>query len=188
MLQEKSDIEKFNSFFTDYKKKFIYFAFTYLQNESLSEDVVMDSFVYYWENRNLLEENSNIPAYVLTIVKNKCLNHLRANSIRLRVNDQLNQHSLRILQTRISTLEACEPQDLFAREAERLIKEALDSMPSTTRDIFLRSRNQDQTYKEIGDELSISIKTVEYHISKALQILRIYLKDYYPLLLLFYFY
>lgn len=172
-------ISFFNQLFTDYKDKFKYFAYTYLRDEAAAEDIVMESFAYYWENRESLENHENIPAYLLKVIKNKCLNYLRAQSIREKVNQTINEHNARVLQAQISTLEACEPQSIFSEEAKLLVEKALKSMKPQTHEIFIRSREMNQTYKEIAKEMNISTKVVEYHMSKALQIFRIYLKDYY---------
>lgn len=174
----------FNQLFINYKDKFKYFAYTYLRDEDAADDIVMESFIYYWENRESLQNHENIPAYLLMVVKNKCLNYLRAESIRQRVEKSISEHNARVLQAQIATLEACEPQSIFSDEAKLLVKKALASLKPQTREIFTRSREMDQTYKEIAKEMNISVKVVEYHISKALQVLRSYLKDYHIALLL----
>lgn len=179
-----SEIIFFNQLFTNYKDKFKYFAYTYLRDEAAAEDIVMESFIYYWESRGSLENQENVPAYLLKVVKNKCLNYLRAQNIREKAEKIINEHNIRVLQAQISTLEACEPQSIFSEEAKLLVKKALESMKPQTHEIFIRSREMDQTYKEIAEEMNISVKVVEYHISKALQILRLYLKDYHIAFLL----
>lgn len=60
-----------------------------------------------------------------------------------------------------------------------------ETLPKQTRDIFIRSRYNNQSHKEIAAALGISTKTVEFHITKALKVLRIALKGYYPLLAFF---
>ena len=180
-----SDLTLFNQLFAKYKDRFIYFAYTYLRDEEAAKDIVVDSFIYYWENRESIKRGDNIPSYILKVVKNKCLNYLRAQNTREKVEKAINEHSTRVLQVQISTLEACDPQHIFSEEAQQLVREALNSMKPQTREIFIRSRDMDQTYKEIADEMNISVKVVEFHVSKALQILRLYLKDYnIPLLLI----
>lgn len=182
-LQNESNTLLFNKVFADYQHRFIRFANTYLRDTSAAEDIVMDSFMYYWENRGSLSSDSNIPAYILTIIKHKCLNHLRSRSVRERVEEDLFNHNFRVLQTNIETLEACNPQELFSKEVNKLINEAISTLPNRTKDIFLRSRYQNQSYKEIASDLNITVKSVEFEVSKAMKILRIALKDYFPVLL-----
>ena len=89
------------------------------------------------------------------------------------------------LQLKISTLEACNPERLLSDEIQKLVRKALLSMSQQTRDILIRSRYLSQSNKEIAAQLGISVKSVEYHITKALKILRVILKDYFPIWLLY---
>ena len=43
----------------------------------MAEDITVDSLIYYWENREKLASDSNVPAYILTVIKHKCLNYLQ---------------------------------------------------------------------------------------------------------------
>lgn len=173
-----SELKLLNRLFTEYQALFVRFAQTYLCDKALSEDIVVESIVYYWERRRQMAADSNIPAYILEVVKHKCLNCLRHQHIRQDVEQHMQSHFRQVQALRIASLEACDPQELFRREAQQLIKEALDEMPEKTRAIFVMSRYEDKTYQEIADLLQVSVKSVEFHISKALKILRIKLKDY----------
>ncbi len=66
-----SEIGFFNQPFTEYKDKFKHFAFSYLRDKEAAEDIVMESFLYYWENRASLKNQNNIPAYLLRVEKIK---------------------------------------------------------------------------------------------------------------------
>ena len=83
------------------------------------------------------------------------------------------------------TLEACEPEFLFSEELRKIATETIDSLPSLSKEIFIRSRYENQSNKEIAEALGLSIKSIEYHITKALKILRKMLIDYFPLWLFF---
>ena len=84
------------------------------------------------------------------------------------------------LTMRITSLEACEPESLLRNEVQELIDEALRQMPEKTKNIFMMNRYEWKSYQEIAQETGLSIKSIEYHISKALKILRHELKDYMP--------
>lgn len=178
MYSETPDIQAFNRLFSEYRRKFIYFAFTYLNDYDMAEDVVMEAFLYYWEKRDSISPEPNLQVYLLKVVKNKCLNHLRARSIRLRVNTAIRDHELRVLETDIRTLEAFEPKELFTAETREAVQKALDSMPEQTRKIFMMNRFDNMKYREIADASGLSVKAVEFHISKALKIMRAHLKGY----------
>lgn len=175
-----SDIKAFNQLFADYQRRFIRFANSYVRDEVIAEDFVMEALMYYWENRSTLSADSNVPAYVLTIIKHKCLNHLHHIKIKEEIDEKLLAHAEWELSTRIFSLEACEPAELFTAEAEQIVNDTLDSLPEQTRKIFRMSRYENKSYKEIAEELKITTKGVEFHITKALNVLRVNLKDYLP--------
>lgn len=171
------DLKAFNDLFGTYQQRFIRFAASYIADTSAAEDVVMESFVAAWENRAALT-TASFPAYTLTAVKNKCLNYLRAQGVRMRAAEDIHSHGTRMLNMRISTLQACDPEELFSEEVRRLVQQAVDDLPERTREIFIRSRFRGQSYKEIALEMDTTVKSVEFEVSKATKLLRVRLKDY----------
>lgn len=174
----------FSSFFQENQEKFLSFAYSYLRDKAEAEDVLMEAMIALWEHRERWTEGSNLHALMLTIIKNKALNHLEHQQIRLRAEEDINSHSQRELDLRISTLKACEPDQIFNTEIQHIVHKALDQMPEQSRKIFMLSRYQNLPNKKIAEQLDISLKTVEAHISKALRILRLELKDYLASILL----
>lgn len=181
-----SDIESFNELYTKYKECFTRFAKTYVHDRDQAEDIVVESLMYYWENRASLNTGNNIPSYVLTVIKHKCMNFLQRARTRQEIEDYLVQTEEWELNIKIATLEACNPEQLFSDEVQHLIDETLDSLPELTRDIFISSRYNNMNHKEIAETFGLSTKSVEYHITKTLKLLRVTLKDYFPLLLIVY--
>lgn len=149
-----------------------------------AEDIYMEAIIQYWEKRKELPADTNIPGYILTSIKNKSLNHLRHQTIRTDAEDQLYEHRKRELNFRISSLESCDPSDLFTIEVKEIIHNTLFELPEQTRMIFYKSRYENKTNKDIASELNVSIKTIEFHISKALKLFRKRLKDYLPTFLI----
>ena len=144
--------------FSKRQQQFVQFAYSYVRNREEAEDIVMGAFTNVWEHRNELREDTNISALLLTAIKNRSLNHL--------------QH------LRISTLEACDPDKLFCDEIQALVQEAISELPPTSREVFILSRMKNLPNKEIALRLDISVKTVEFHITRSLKQLRVQLKDY----------
>ena len=70
------------------------------------------------------------------------------------------------------------------KELEALVNRTLEKLPERRLRIFRMHRFEGKKYTEIAEEQQISVKTVEAHISKALKILRVELKDYLPFLIL----
>src|SRR5690606_22558465 len=129
-----------------------------------AEDFVSEAFTQYWENKESLASTTYPQAYILTIIKNKCLNYLQHQKIHQRVSAELKEHSEWILQTKISTLEACDPEFIFSTELQQIIDETLNKLPQKTRKIFFLNRIHGYTYKEIAEITNMSQKAIEYHI------------------------
>lgn len=180
------DLRTFNHFVNEYQQRFIRFASTYLRDEMGAEDIVMESFMYYWENRNRLPENVNSPAYVLTTVKHKCIDKLRQQQMGQEVLGDHGELYSWELASRIVTLENFEPHEVFTDEIRLLVEKALGKLPEQTRRIFFMSRYENKTHNEIADSQGMTTKGVEFHISKALKLLRLELKDYLPFSFLFF--
>jgi RNA polymerase sigma-70 factor (ECF subfamily) len=166
-----SSIQLFSEFFHENQEKFLSFAYSYIRDRQEAEDILMESMITLWED-------SNLHGLLLTIIKNKALNYLAHLQVRLRAEEEINSHSQRELDLRISTLEACEPDAIFDSEIQHIVQKALKRMPNQSRQIFILSRYQNTPNKKIAEQLGISVKSVEFHITKALKILRTELKDY----------
>ena len=178
-----SEIYSFNQLFTDYKGRFVHFANTYVGDSMVAEDIAIESLMYYWENRHRLEEVKDIPLYILVTLKNKCLDYLQRERTWNNIAENLLSNKEWELQMRISSLEACEPETLFSNEVQELVNQALAKLPEKTRHIFIMSRYEGKNYQTIAKETNLSVKSIEFHISKALNLLRKELKDYLPCLL-----
>ena len=176
-----TDLKLFNQLFTENQSKFIRFANSYVKDMATAEDFVMEAFTYYWKHSQELALDTNAPAYILTIIKHKCLNYLQHLAVRTDATEQMQSHAEWELSTRISTLEVCDPQELFSTEVQQIINHTLQHLPEQTRRIFIMSRVENLSHKTIAKQQEITTKGVEYHISKALKLLHTKLKDYYPL-------
>ena len=137
-----SSIQLFSEFFHENQEKFLSFAYSYIRDRQEAEDILMESMITLWENRDKWEEDSNLHGLLLTIIKNKALNYLAHLQVRLRAEEEINSHSQRELDLRISTLEACEPDTIFDSEIQHIVQKALKRMPNQSRQIFILSRYQ----------------------------------------------
>lgn len=168
----------FSRFFEENRKKFLAFTFSYIRNMSDAEDILMESVIALWENRDKWKEDSNMHALLLTIIKNKALNYLAHEQVRVRAEEKMNESQSRELDLRISTLESCDPVSIFDSEIRQLVKEALMKLPEQSRRIFVLSRDKQMSNKKIAETLGLSVKSIEFHMTKSLKLLRKELKDY----------
>ncbi|MBD8389344.1 RNA polymerase sigma-70 factor [Dysgonomonas sp. BGC7] len=175
---------EFGQLFQQYKSQFVIIARSYVRDAMVAEDLVMNCFISFWENRDKIESSQNIPSYILVSIKRRCLNWLRDQSIHLKIQEDIHNSTLRLISSRIETLEANDPSSLFLEEISGIIEHELEKMPNQTRLVFIASRFEEKTYNEIGELFGLSFNQVSFEIRKATQILRLSLKDYLPLLAL----
>ncbi len=177
----------FNDIYASYYKKSFFFAKSYVHDDLAAEDIASESLIKLWEK--LKAENIDyIEPLLLTILKNKALDYLKHEEVKRTAFESMVDWQQQELSIRISTLESCDPNEIFSDEVESIIRETLKALSDQTRQAFLLSRFENKSNKEIAEQMGISIKGVEYHISKALKALRITLKDYLPLFYFFFYY
>ena len=176
MVYTQSSFEKIYKLY--YPKMFA-FAKNYIQANEDAENVVQDVFVVLWEKKDELELSCTLTTYLFTLVKNRCLNYLRHKLIEEEFNTQMKEE----LGFKLYALESLEYSYPSEKELQSVLQRALDALPERCREVFIKSRIEGLKYKEISEELGISVNTVENHIVTALKKLRVALKDYLPLLL-----
>ena len=184
MIGDSNIKNEFGRLYNQYRQRFVIIARRYVRDRMVAEDIVADSFVSFWNKKAEIPSDANLPAYILTIVKNNCLNWLHAQQIHLRIEQQLQTTQARLVEASIRSLEACEPERLFAGDVHNIVIKALTKMPELTRIVFMKSRDEGKTYAEIAKECGISQRQVATEIQKALAILRNALKDYIPAFML----
>ncbi|TNE58013.1 MAG: RNA polymerase sigma-70 factor [Bacteroidetes bacterium] len=133
-----------------------------------AEDLVQQAFVKLWEYRLKLNVAWSLKAYLYKSVHNACLNRLRSQQVRSRYLDYTAQQP-----DNMQTM----PEDT-APELQERFQRAMDALPTQCRHIFELSRFESLKYREIAEQLGISIKTVETQMGKALRVLRVQLADY----------
>lgn len=164
-----SDELFFRGLYKEYYHKAVYYANQYLNDYEASKEIVQEAFLSLWERRDVLEFNQNIGAYLIKTVKNKSLNELRNNIKKLQNVDSEKQADL-ILNQRSLLDESSSLVE--SKELSLQIKKSLENMPEKMRDVFIMNRDLELTYTQIAANQGVSVKTVEYRISKALAMLR----------------
>lgn len=180
-------INSFNEIYSSYYKKSFFFAKSYVHNDFAAEDIASEALIKLWEKLKT-EKINNIGPILLVTLKNKALDYLKHEEVKRAAFESMNDWHLQELSIRISTLESCDPNEIFSNEVEKIIQNTLKSLSKQTCQAFLLSRFENKSNKEIAEQMGISVKGVEYHISKSLKALRISLKDYLPLFYFFFYY
>ncbi|MDE5635040.1 MAG: RNA polymerase sigma-70 factor [Muribaculaceae bacterium] len=161
-----------------YYRKCLLFAQSYTHDIMQAEDIVAEAMIVLWEKLCNAEEISAALPFLIGTIRNKILQYFRREAFKLKVRSILEEDSMRELQVRISTLEECNPQELYYMDVQTILNESLKTMKGKTQTVFILSRFAHKTNEEIARELGIGVKGVEYHITKALKKLRRDLKDF----------
>lgn len=178
--ERESSVREFNELYFTYRSNFISIARSYVEETAVAEDIVTDSFVAYWVRRHELAADTDPRRYVVGAIKKRCLEHLRNKQIHQRVEKKLQDASDRMLEYHLGSLECCKPEQLYADEVLDILQKRLDEMPELTREIFIASRTEELSYKDIAERYRIPSYKVKYELQKALTQLRDSLKDYLP--------
>lgn len=169
------DEQAFKKLFFEFYPALCVFAMRYIANEETTRDIVQDAFFKIWKNRRNIDINTSFRNFLITTVRNCCMDYLRKKEVENRY----------IEKSKIVEIPDS-PEEIYTlNELRTMINKALTKLPPNIREAFELSRFKGLTYNEIATEMDISPKTVETYIGKALKILREELKDFLPFLLLF---
>ncbi|MDD6100948.1 MAG: RNA polymerase sigma-70 factor [bacterium] len=173
----ESDEQAFKSLFERYYAALCLFAKRYIEELTVREDIVQEVFVGLWERRQGLDVNVSAENYLLTCVKNRCLNYLRHQEVRQAYAEQ-------VASCPLYELDQSDEQLYDLQELEQLLADALERLPMEYRVAFEMTRLEGHSLEEVAIRLGVSVRTIERYRDKALAILQKELKDYLPLLLL----
>ena len=148
----------FDAVYRHYFRRLCAFCSQYVSEQEEIEEIVQDTMMWLWENRCSLMEELTLKTLLFTIVKNKALNRISHFEIRRKVHQEITEK----------------------------FENALKQLPKDYREAYEMNRNHRMTHKEIAEKLNVSPQTVNYRIGQALKLLRIALKDYLPLFILYF--
>ncbi|QYJ68395.1 RNA polymerase sigma-70 factor [Flavobacterium litorale] len=157
----------FSILFDKHYKRLFNYAFKVVGHRDIAEGLVQETFIKLWDNIDSIKDDErSIESYLITVLKNKIIDNYRKK--------QTQEKHLNLYKLNTEFI-----SDIDSKwELEKEIDKIYNSLPPQTSDIFKLSRNKGLTYPEIASLKKISKKTVESHISKALDAFRKGLKDY----------
>jgi len=159
----------FEKLYFRYCKKLYNFVFSICKNREDTEELVQLVFMKVWEKRAEIDTELSFSGYIFRIAKNSLL-----NKIKKRINERV---YLDYLLSRPEDLSNSVEKNINFLELNLEIERLINNIPEKRREIFLLSRMEGLTYREIAAKLSISVNTVNTQISKSLEELRDRLPD-----------
>lgn len=176
VLLKRDSHEAFEYLYRQYNGQVYHFTKLYIHSSEEAKEVVQEIFVKLWETRSFLKEDENFKGYLFIITRNlifnqqkKKFNDLFYKTTILNAFDESNIDPFDI------------EEELQAKELKVYIDSLIKELPPKQQEIFILSRRENLSYKEIGERLHISERTVEVHISRALR----YMKKNIALFLIF---
>ncbi|MFN0293354.1 RNA polymerase sigma factor [Pedobacter helvus] len=170
------DRKAFAVLYDRYWEMLIHTCYKRLKCLATSEEIVQEIFVDLFVRRNELQLNSSLEAYLKTAVKYKIYNHYRSQQVHQSYLDR---------ELNVQKILVPAPDEVFQKkELNALIMAATAQMPEKCKQVFLLSRYQHLSHKDISDQLGISVSTVKKHITKATNILKANFKHHSPDLLI----
>lgn len=173
-LFKNSDGLAFKEIYTRYWKNIYKNAYLKVHRKELAEELTQNLFLDLWKRRAHIEINS-LESYLFGSLKYSIINHYKSQLVKENYQNHLNAQPQR---TTSST------DDLvLLRDLSNALNEGIALLPKKTGEVFKLSRIDNRSTKEISQELNISEKAVEYHITQSLKSMRFHLKEYLFILL-----
>lgn len=160
-----SDHAAFKTLYYRYFEALYRFLFRQTRQEQVAKDCVQEIFTRVWQNREKLDAQQSLKAYLYRIGYNLAVDHLRKKT-----------HQPETLESETLNEPSVAPEEQF--DLRDNLQTAIAALPEPLRVVFTMSRFEEATYAEIAETLQISIKTVESRMSKALKELREKLKPF----------
>lgn len=171
------NILAFNTLYKSYSSRLYRFALGYLKSEDEAEELVQEVFTIIWEKRKELKEDLSFKSFLFTISFNLIRKHFRSKSY---LSEYLTSGSFDEADIKTS-------QNIIYDSLYKYINELVNQLPLRRKEVFVKSRIEGLSIKEIAEELNISHKTVENQLSDALRFIRANLnKENLPAFLFFF--
>jgi len=165
----EGDAEAFDQVYTRYAGKLYAFSLKYLKSKEEAEELVQSVFLKLWENQKGLKKETSFKSYLFTIAYNEI-----CNIFRKRRYQQSFLANLGIERMDASGETEEQIDFMFAKEQ---VDQIVAQLPEKQRIIFIKSRQEGKSTKEISEEVNLSKGTVDNYISESLKFIRINLKD-----------
>ncbi len=175
----KDNDSSFEELFNYYYPRLFNFSKSFLKIEDGIDDILQEVFVKIWRNRKNIKSPDTFNSYIFTVTRNLLLNELRSRLNNQNIKEEVGRLSVA---PEYSLLEQIEFQDLKEK-----VDNIVNELPGRQKEIFVLSRTEGLSHKEIAEKLKISTKTVEYHIALSVKFLKGRLQDL-GLVSLLYFY
>ena len=157
----KGDKKEFEALFRSSYVSLVKYARTLLKDQDTSEEIVQDLFVRLWQEREKIKIESSLTGYLFRAVHNRCLHYIEHMKV-------VRSHEDKSLADQTERIE--DPADiLHYKDLQERIARIIEKLPERCAKIFCMNRFEGLKYNEIAEKLSVSVKTVEANMGRALK-------------------
>lgn len=156
----QGDEGAFRALFDQYYQSLLSLSFYFLKSRELAEEVVADVFYAIWLKKESLNKVNDIKNYLYISTKNQALLYIRKSPF-------IDKQPIDLYTINIASEESDPETKLLDKEYQKIIQEAILSLPEKCREVFRLFLSEKLRHKEIAQILNISEKTVEAHITTA---------------------
>lgn len=157
----QGDKWEFETLFRSSYVSLVRYAQTILKDYDTSEEIVQELFFRLWQDKENLSIESSLKGYLFRSVHNRCLHYIEHQKV-------MERHAGEVAATLSETIEPV-TEIIYYNELQEKVAKVLARLPEKCREIFRLSRFDGLKYSEIADKLSVSLKTVEANMGKALK-------------------
>lgn len=177
VVNEQKEHAAIESLYRTKYRVLLHTAFVFVHNDEVASDIVGEAFLSLIEHRHNLDPDKYF-YYLYSIVHNKSLDYRKSAAFRSEATEKIKAHEYRMMEHYTRSIESAGFNTVFCNEIMNICNERLRKFPEISRKVFMMSRKQGMSRKEISQALGISENTVRYEQSKVLEELRAALKDY----------
>nr|WP_255409833.1 RNA polymerase sigma-70 factor [Flavobacterium sp. 2] len=152
--------------------RLVSYSYSFVKNNFLAEEVVGNVMLQLWENRVKFEKIVDVKSYLYTMVRNGSLLILKKEQKVIKLNDELSHETLDF------------DFNILEEELYATLTQALNSLPEKCKEVFELSCIEGLKYKDVAEQLNISINTVKSQRARAIELLKVKLKNHSELLFL----
>jgi RNA polymerase sigma-70 factor (ECF subfamily) len=157
----EGDVGQFESLFRSSYVSLVRYAKTLIKDHDTAEEMVQDLFFRLWQDKEKIKIESSLNGYLFRSVHNKCLHYIEHNKVVERHAEEMSYRQTNIQEN---------PSDILQyQELQARIARILEKLPERCGKIFCMSRFEGLKYAEIAEKLSVSVKTVESNMGRALK-------------------
>jgi len=164
-LLKKGDLIAFDTIYSKYSHKIYEFVLRYLKQDEDAEEIVQEVFIKIWESKSKIDIHLSFESFLFTIAYNTSISLLRK-----RVSETKSREYLRSLQQINTTEDAIE--EIQFKELNDKLQSLVNQLTPRKKEIYLLSREEGFTHKEIAQKLNISENTIKNHLVTTLKFLK----------------